>query len=197
MPAVTVFLSSSTKVAPAFFQAAADLGAAIAREGWTLVYGGNRIGPMQSLADAARAAGGKVIGVTPRLMVDENIHDTLCDELVVTDSMRQRKQIMEERADAFIALPGGLGTLEELFEIIVGRQLGYHSKPVVILNIAGYYDPLLGMLRHGIEQGFIRTRAERMWHVAGTVEEAMAHLRASTRPSQSAPTTEFRAEAAQ
>ena len=142
-----------------------------------MVYGGNSCGLMASLADATRAAKGRVIGVTPQSLVDKGISDALCDELIVTTGMRDRKAQMEERGDAFIALPGGLGTLEEIFEIIVGRQLGYHSKPIVVLNIAGYYDPLLAMLEHGIEHRFIKAASRELFQVAGSVEEAMEYLR--------------------
>lgn len=174
--AVTVYLSSSAAVAPAYHAAAADLGTAIARAGWTLVYGGNRVGLMGVLADAARSAGGRVVGITPRLMVDEGIADEACDELVVTDDMRVRKGLLESRGDAFVALPGGLGTFEELFEILVGRILGYHDKPIVLLNVAGYYDPLLAMIEHGIDQQFIRPKVRQAYRVADTVAAAVGYL---------------------
>jgi hypothetical protein len=173
---VTVYCSSSGDIAPAHFDAGRGLGAAIARNGWTLVYGGNRIGLMGAVADAARAAGGKVIGITPQLLVDHGIADEHCDELIVTAGMRERKALLEQRADAFIALPGGLGTFEEIFEIIVGRVLGAHDKPVVLLNVENYYGPLLAAIEHGIAQHFIRPKARRAYFVAGTVAAAMAHL---------------------
>jgi uncharacterized protein (TIGR00730 family) len=174
--AVTVYCSSSSRIAPVFVSAGVQLGKAIAAHGWRLVYGGNDVGLMGALADAVRAAGGKVTGVTPRVLVDMGIADEKCDELIVTDGMRQRKAILEERGDAFIALPGGLGTFEEIFEIIVAKQLGYHSKPIVLLNIAGYYDPLLAMIEHGIEQKFIKPASRDLYRVASRVEQAMSHL---------------------
>jgi hypothetical protein len=173
---VTVYCSSSRDVAKVYFDAAADLGAAIARQGWTLVYGGNDCGCMGALADAARNAGGKVVGVTPKLLVDHGIADQKCDELLVTATMRERKGILESRGDAFITLPGGLGTLEEIFEILVGRTLGYHAKPVVLLNIARFYDPLLAMFEYGIEQKFIKPKARQHLHVSPTVGAAMEYL---------------------
>jgi uncharacterized protein (TIGR00730 family) len=173
---VTVYCSSSKEIARQYFDAGAELGAAIARKGWALVYGGNRIGLMAAVADAARAAGGKVVGVTPQLMVDQGIGDDACDELVVTSGMRERKALLEQRADAFIALPGGLGTFEELFEVVVARLLGYHDKPIVVLNTAGYFDPLLAMIEHGIEQRFIKPRAREAYFVATTVTAAMTYL---------------------
>lgn len=177
MPSVTVYLSSSSAVDAVYHDAATALGAGIAGAGWTLVYGGNPIGLMGRLADGARAGGGRVVGITPQLMADEGIADTDCDELIVTATMRERKHLLETRGDAFVAMPGGLGTFEELFEILVGRILGYHDKPIVLLNVAGYYDPLVAMIDHGIEQRFIKPRAKEAYFVATTVDEAIRHLR--------------------
>lgn len=174
---VTVYCSSSRHVPRAYFDAAQAMGTAIAREGWTLVYGGNRIGCMEALADAARAAGGKVVGVTPQLLVDKGLADAHAHELIVTATMRERKAIMETRGDAFVTLPGGLGTLEEIFEIIVARQLGYHAKPIVLLNANGYFDPLLAMIDHGIAQKFIRTSSRDLFVVASRVSDAIGALR--------------------
>lgn len=174
---VTVFLSSAKRVNRFYFDAARQLGQAIARQGWVLIYGGNYVGCMASLADGAREMGGRVIGITPRLFVDENLADTLCDELIVTDSMRQRKQLLEQRADAFIAFPGGLGTLEELFEILVGRQLNYHHKPIVLLNLQNFYTPLLELIHTGIQQHFIREQAWQLIRVADSVEQTIEYLR--------------------
>lgn len=176
MAAITVYCSSSTKLAPVYYQAGRQLGCAIAERGWSLVYGGNCIGLMDALACAARESGGAVIGITPRLMVKEGIADRQCAELIVTDDMRQRKALLEQRGDAFIALPGGLGTLEEIFEIIVSRSLGYHDKPIVLLNINGYYDPMLAMLEHGIAQQFIRPKARRLWHATADIDDALRHI---------------------
>jgi uncharacterized protein (TIGR00730 family) len=175
--AVTVFLSSAKRVDRVYFDAARALGSAIAKEGWAVVYGGNYIGCMASLADGAREMGGKVIGITPKLFVDENVADTLCDELIVTESMRHRKQMLEQRGDAFIALPGGLGTFEEFFEIVVGRQLQYHQKPVILLNIDDFYTPLLQMIDRGVEQHFIRETARKIITVATSVPHAIDLLK--------------------
>ncbi len=178
MKAITVYCSSSARIDPAFLDAGDELGRAIAAEGWTLVYGGNHIGMMARLADGARANGGKVVGVTPQVLVDKGISDPSCDELVVTSDMRQRKALMESRGNGFVALPGGLGTLEELFEIIVGRQLRLHAKPIVLLNINGYYDPFLQMLQRGIEQNFIKAKALELFHCTAMVADAIQFLRA-------------------
>ena len=184
---VTVYCSSGRHVAPVFFEAARELGTAIAQNGWRLVYGGNCIGCMGFLADAAREAGGRVTGITPQLLVDEGIADEKCDELVVTAGMRERKALLEERGDAFVALPGGLGTFEELFEILVGRVLGYHAKPIVVLNVADYYRPLLAMIEHGIEQQFIRPKVREAYYVARTVVEAVQYLRGHAEPAPPQP----------
>ena len=123
---VTVYCSSSAQVPQAYFDAAHELGTAIAQQGWTLVYGGNAVGSMGVLADATREAGGRVVGITPQVLVDKGVSDDKCHELIITQNMRERKSLLESRGDAFIALPGGLGTFEEIFEIIVGRQLLHH-----------------------------------------------------------------------
>jgi uncharacterized protein (TIGR00730 family) len=176
MRAVTVYCSSSTHVRADYSLAAAELGRGIASRDWTLISGGNCVGCMRELAHSARAAGGRVVGITPQSMVDEGIGDQLCDELIVTPGMRERKALMEQRGDAFIALPGGLGTLEELFEIVVGRMLGSHDKPIVVLSVAGYYAPLISMIEHGIEHGFIRPKAREAFFVADSVENAIDFL---------------------
>ena len=170
------------RVPAVYFDATTALGRAIAQRRWELVYGGNAVGLMEALADSVRAAGGRVVGITPQTLVDKGISDTACDELIVTSGMRERKALLEAQGDAFIALPGGLGTFEEIFEIIVGRELGYHRKPIVMLNIAGYYGPLLAMLEHGIEQQFIKPTAQDAFYCAGTVKDAMEWLDAGITP---------------
>ena len=175
--AVTVYCSASEAVPPVYLDSARDLGRAVARQGWTLVYGGNNVGSMGRLADGARSAGGKVVGVTPQSLVDAGIADGACDELIVTATMRQRKALLEERGDAFVALPGGLGTFEEVFEILVGRVLGCHDKPILLLNVADYYRPLLAMIDHGIEHRFIKPRARDAFQIVSSVEQAIVALR--------------------
>lgn len=173
---VTVYCSSSGDIHSRYLDAARALGEGIARHGWTLVYGGNYLGSMAAMADGARAAGGKVIGITPRLMVGKGYDDKQCHELIVTEEMRERKALLEARGDAFVALPGGLGTLEELTEVIVGRLLDYHDKPIVILNLDGFYNGLLEVIERGISESFIKPRARQLYHVATTVEDALAYL---------------------
>jgi uncharacterized protein (TIGR00730 family) len=174
---VTVYCSSSGKLDAVFMDAAAALGRALAANNWRLVYGGNDVGMMGVLAAAARAAGGKVVGVTPQLFMDKGVADRACDELHVTACMRERKATMEKHGDAFVALPGGLGTFEEFFEIVCGKQLAYRNKPIVLLNVAGYYDPLLKMIDHGLELNFVRPRATQLYFVATTVAEAIEYLK--------------------
>jgi uncharacterized protein (TIGR00730 family) len=176
---ITVYCSSSRSVAKIYFDAAAELGRAIADQHWRLVYGGNDCGCMGAMAHAARAVQGKVIGVTPQVLVDQGIADQLCDELVVTENMRERKALLELHGDAFVALPGGLGTLEEVFEILVARTLGYHDKPIVLINVGGFYDPLLAMIDQGIGGGFIRRAVREHFTVCWSVGDAIEHLRRS------------------
>ncbi len=138
-----------------FAASAQAVGRWIGERGGQLVYGGGRTGLMGTVAEATRAAGGRVVGVIPKTLVDRELANPLCDELHIVDTMHERKAMMGERADAFIALPGGIGTFEELFEIWTWRQLGYHDKPIGILNVAGYYDALLQFLAHSVREGFM------------------------------------------
>ncbi len=154
---ICVFAGSNPGAQPGFAATARALGAALAQRGCALVYGGGRVGLMGALADAVLDHGGQVIGVIPHgLAVKEVAHDGL-SALHVVDSMHERKAMMAELSGAFVALPGGLGTLEELFEALTWAQLGIHSKPCGVLNVAGYFDGLLGFLDHAVEQGFVRT----------------------------------------
>jgi len=182
--AVTVYCSSSKALDPIYYAAGSALGRAIAAQKWDLVYGGNHVGLMATLADAARAAGGRVIGITPKLFVDQGVGDSKCDELVVTENMRDRKAMLEQRGDAFVALPGGLGTFEEIFDIVVHRQLGYHDKPIVLLNIDGYYDCLIQLIENGVQKRFIKIQPENLFLLAPTVESVIAYLRSPNHTAQ-------------
>ena len=150
-----VYCGSRSGGDPAFAQAATDIGTRIGRSGGQLVYGGGRAGLMGLVADAALAAGAKVVGVIPQALVERELGHTGLTELHVVQTMHERKQLMAERSDAFLALPGGIGTFEELFEVWTWRQLGYHDKPVGLLNVAGYYDKLLGFIEDTERQGFV------------------------------------------
>jgi uncharacterized protein (TIGR00730 family) len=155
MPAITVYCSSSSFLDPDFHGPAIDLGSELARRGITLVYGGGGVGLMGEIARACRSHGGKVVGVITRKLVAMERADNQCDELIVVDTMRERKRLLAERGDAFLVLPGGVGTYEEFFEILVGRHLGEHEKPIGVVNSRGYYNPLIAMIEHGIEHRFI------------------------------------------
>jgi len=169
---ICVYCGSSPGRLPAYVEAARALAAALARRKIRLVYGGGRVGIMGALADAALAAGCSVTGVIPRaLAVKEVAHDGL-PELIVTESMHARKTIMAERSDACIALPGGIGTLEELFEAWTWTQLGFQRKPCGLLNVAGYFDGLIGFIDHSVAEGYLR-EAHRDILVVGTDPEAL------------------------
>jgi uncharacterized protein (TIGR00730 family) len=153
---VCVFCGSSPGARPVYVQAARHLGRILARRGSTLVYGGARVGTMGQLAQAALDGGGHVIGVIPRALVEREVAHTGLPDLRVVESMHERKALMADLSDAFIALPGGLGTIEELFEVLCWSQLGLHSKPCGLLNVDGYYDQLSAFLDHMVDQQFVR-----------------------------------------
>ena len=140
---------------PLFTEVAAQVGTWIGQHGGALVYGGGNNGLMGTVAHATLAAGGTVVGVMPQALVDKECANHACTELHVVANMHERKALMAERADAFLALPGGIGTFEELFEVWAWRQLGYHQKPLGLLNVAGYYDGLLQFLGHTVKAGFV------------------------------------------
>lgn len=162
---------------PELLELAAELGEAIADRGWTLVWGGGRVSAMGAVASAARARGGLTVGVIPQTLMRREVADTNADELIVTDTMRERKQIMEDRADAFITLPGGIGTLEELFEAWTWQQLGYHARPIGLLDSAGFYRPLLDMLAHTRDAGFVDARQVNRLRVDTDPERLLQVLR--------------------
>ena len=177
MRAVCVFCGSQEGESPAYEQAARELGALLASRALTVVYGGGHVGMMGALADSALAAGGKVIGVIPKhLMRPEVAHQRLT-ELRVVDSMHTRKRVMAEHADAFIVLPGGYGTLEEMFEMVTWLQLRLHAKPIGLVNVAGYFDHLLAFLRHAAEQGFMRPQHRRLLTVDASAARLLDRLR--------------------
>ncbi len=170
---ICVYCSSSDAVDGAYFKAAGELGAEMARRNLRLVYGGTDVGLMGVVAKAAKNGGGQVIGVIPEAIRAMGIASTLDDELVVTPDMRSRKAVMEDRADAFIALPGGFGTLEELLEAITHRQLRYHNKPIVLLNVGGFYDPLAALFDELFEHGFAKPKYRALYAIAPTPAAAV------------------------
>ena len=162
---ICVYCGSRPGESGLYADAARSIGTEIGRRGWQLVYGGGRAGLMGVVADAALAAGASVIGVIPQSLMVRELGHTGLTELHVVETMHQRKMMMAERSAAFLALPGGIGTFEELFEVWSWRQLGYHDKPLGLLNVAGYYDTLLGFLQQSREQGFMSQMQLDLLHV--------------------------------
>jgi uncharacterized protein (TIGR00730 family) len=156
MRTITVFCGSNAGSRPDYLAAAAELGRVLARRGLTLVYGGASVGLMGQVADAALAAGGTVVGIIPEALKAKELEHRGLTELHVVDSMHTRKQMMASRGDGFLALPGGVGTLEELFEVWTWAQLGHHHKPCGLLDVGGYYDRLAEFLDHMVVEGFVR-----------------------------------------
>ncbi|MBR4829940.1 MAG: TIGR00730 family Rossman fold protein [Muribaculaceae bacterium] len=170
---VCVFCASSANIDASYLEAARDLGALLARGGWRCVNGGGAVGLMGAVTDGALDADGEVTGVIPKFMVDNGWCYDRLEDVIITADMHQRKQMMSEMADAVIALPGGVGTFEELLETLTWRQLGLVKVPVIILNTMGYYDSLLAMLRHAINEGFMKPSHARLWQVAATPQQAI------------------------
>ena len=176
MTSVCVYCASSTQIDEKYFRAAEELGTLIAQKGLRLITGAGRMGLMNTVQEAALAAGGKATGVIPTFMVKEGWHHTGLTELIETSSMHERKQMMANLSDGAIALPGGCGTFEELLEIITWKQLGLYLGPVIILNIDGYYDHLLAQLNRALEDKFMRDLHAGIWQVATTPLEAVEML---------------------
>jgi len=174
--AICVFCSSSSTIDPRYLDLAAEVGHEIAARGHHLVSGGGRVSMMGAVATAARAGGAHTAGVIPQRLVDHEVADVEADELVVVDTMRERKAEMDRRADAFLILPGGIGTLEEMFEVWTTRSLGMSGKPVVLLDPAGVFDPLWTFLGGLVESGFVRAVAFSAVTVARDIPTAFAAL---------------------
>ena len=173
-----VYCSSSAKLDPKYYEAGERLGRAMVANGWGLIYGGGNAGLMGVVARAVKAAGGTVVGVIPDFMTERELAYHEADELVVVGTMRERKRIMAERADAFVTLPGGIGTLEELSEIMTERYLNLTTKPVVLLNQDGFYDDLLRFFERMVRENFKSSGMGQLCAVASTVEEIWARLEA-------------------
>ncbi|HVT94797.1 MAG TPA: TIGR00730 family Rossman fold protein [Bryobacteraceae bacterium] len=176
MRRICVFCGSNVGERPEYREAAVALGRLLARKNYGLVYGGGRVGLMGALAGAALDAGGEVAGVMPRSLVEKEIAHTGLSELHVTGSMHERKAMMEELSDAFILLPGGFGSWDEFCEILTWAQLGIHSKPCGVLNVAGYYDSFFAQMDHAVAEGFVRPSHQRMIVVEQDVELLLARL---------------------
>ncbi len=173
---IAVFCASADGAQPIFRQVAQDLGTAFAERGIGLIYGGARVGLMQAVADAVLAAGGYVTGVIPHVLVDLEVAHHGISQLHVVDTMHTRKALMGEKADAFLVLPGGYGTLEEMFEVLAWQTLKLHSKPTVLLNVNGFYDHLLAFLDYAVTQGILKQKNRDNLLVATTVEDALTLL---------------------
>ena len=174
--ALCVYCGSSGAVAAPFRAAASDLGARLAAAGIELVFGGGRVGLMGLLADGALARGGRVTGIIPQRLRAAELAHAGVSELVVVDSMHDRKRVMAERADAFAVLPGGVGTLDETFEILSWKQLGLHHKPIFVVDVEGYWKPLRALLDQIVERGFARPQTHRLLRFVPTVAALMAAL---------------------
>ncbi|MEW6303933.1 MAG: TIGR00730 family Rossman fold protein [Verrucomicrobiota bacterium] len=176
MNTICVYCSSSNAVAPHYFEAAREFGRLMAARGLELVYGGGSIGLMGELARAVHEHQGRVVGVIPVSLRLKEVAYEAADELIVTKDLRERKAIMDQRAEAFVALPGGFGTLEETIEILTLKQLHYHAKPVVFLNTSGFYDALLQFFEQFYREKFVKEKNRHLYHVAATPEAVFAYL---------------------
>lgn len=189
MAAVCVFCSSSRRIDPAYVALATEVGAALGRRGHALVSGGGNLSMMGAVARGARSTGARTVGVIPRALLELEVGDSASDELLVVDDMRARKGLMDDRADAFLALPGGIGTLEELFEIWVARSLGMHTKPVVVLDHDDLYAPLREQIDLMVKRGFVRPQGSAAVQWTTGVEHALDLIEAGlARPERFTPT---------
>ncbi|WP_147113644.1 TIGR00730 family Rossman fold protein [Tateyamaria sp. syn59] len=173
---VCVYCGSRPGVSPAFSVEAEALGAGIAARGWRLVYGAGDVGLMGSVARAAQAEGGDTFGVIPRHLVDWEVGKTDLTRYVVTETMHERKKVMFMNCDAVVVMPGGAGSLDELFEVLTWRQLGLHEKQVVLMNVEGYWDPLVDLLQHVVTKGFADKSLLDYYSVVECAAEALAAL---------------------
>ena len=178
LSSICVFCGSNGGAQAAYLEAAEAVGRGLAQRGVRVVYGGGKVGMMGAVADAARAAGGEVVGVIPRAIFDLEIGHTGLDDLRVVGSMHERKALMAELSDAFIALPGGVGTLEELFEVYTWAQLGIHSKPLGLIDVADYYQPLVAFLDHAVQERFLRPETRTLLAVSDGLDDLLAQLQA-------------------
>jgi uncharacterized protein (TIGR00730 family) len=179
---VCVYCGSADRVAEAHRESARRTGRLLAQSGMELIYGGGHIGLMGLAADAALAAGGRVVGIIPDFLHGREVAHTRVSELVVVGSMHERKLRMFERADAFAILPGGLGTLDETFECLTWKQLGLHDKPIVIVDVEGYWQPLLALIEHVIAAGFAPAKMRMTVQAVRSPEELIATLKTAAEP---------------
>lgn len=173
---ICVFGSSSELIDKTYLETAEQLGKTIAQKGHTTVFGAGKYGVMGAVARGAYAGNGPIIGVTPDFFIDMNVVYDKCTELIVTDTMRERKAIMEDRADAFIICAGGMGTFEEFFEVLTLKQLNCHEKPIIIYNVKGYYNPMLDMLQNAVDKEFMTDKCMQLYTIANTEQEVFEQL---------------------
>jgi len=173
---ICVFASSSDAVSPDYFDAARDLGRLMGERGYTLIYGGTNVGLMGEVAVSVQNNGGKVIGVIPWFLKDEGISNSSADQLIVTEDMYERKRIMEDLSDAFFALPGGFGTLEEIFEVLTLKQLKRHNKPIIFYNTKGFYDILFEFFDRIYEEKFAKSAYRNTYYVTSDPQDALSYL---------------------
>lgn len=171
MKSIAVFCAASENIAPGYFEAAAEVGAMLGRLGMTLVYGGARFGLMEATARAAKQAGARIVGVVPDILVERGRVSMLLDEQVNCRNLSERKDIMLERSDILVALPGGVGTLDEIFHVLAAATIGYHTKRVVLYNVNGFWDSLVATLDEMLQAGFVRGEFEKYFEVANGVAE--------------------------
>ena len=190
MAAICVYCASAQGIDPSYVELATEVGTELARRGYNLVSGGGRVSMMGAVARAARAGGARTIGVIPQALVDFEMADVDADELIVVDTMRERKRVMDERSDGFLVLPGGIGTLEEMFEIWTARTLDMHTKPVVVYDPPGHYRGLWAVLEQWIATGFVRAAAWATLGVTADLDEAIDLVTAG--PATPSPTLTVR-----
>jgi len=173
MKTICVYCASSTQVKPGYFDATARLSRIFAKTNLSIVYGGGSMGLMGQLANSTLEAGGKITGVIPRFMCEVEWNHTGLTELILVDTMHERKEKMAMMADAVVALPGGCGTMEELLEVITWKRLGIFTKPIIIVNLEGYFDSLISMLNRAVDEHFMRDEHRQMWKIVETPEEVL------------------------
>lgn len=174
---VCVYCGSSSRVDDSFKQAATNLGKLIASEGWGVVYGGGRVGLMGLVADAALEGGAKVVGIIPEHIQEREVEHTDLTELHVVDTMHVRKQMMVDRSEAFVILPGGMGTMDEFFELVTWKQLGLHDKPIVVVDLNGYWSKLIELVSNIAAEGFMREEDLKLFEVVEKIEDVPETLK--------------------
>ena len=178
MKSICVYCGASTGKNQKYIDTAKQVGEVLAKKGLRLVYGGGDVGLMGFMATAAKENGAEIIGVIPQSLIDMEIAMLDVTELIVVNTMHERKAIMEKRSDAFIAMPGGFGTMDEFFEIVTWSQLGFHKKPIGLLNVGGYYDHLIKFVDQAVREGFVKPSHRDMIHIDSDIEKLLAKLQA-------------------